>query len=202
MKFPALPQKGKPVEDTVRDLINYVRASRIINVSGGKIKTSPNGTTIEVEPNGPTINGTVSDSICQFGTITESGEDTVILGGLMICGDQNFNVADKVLALGTDGAWLVEISLASIEPAVDDDEEIFLPGVITSTGTPAWALNAFTGTEDYTSNTDPADATSTGTIIIPIGILRIVSGVATLAPTGCGTIRVTQCAGILDHTRG
>ena len=155
-----------------------------------------------------TVNATKSttsspgSSICQFGTITESGEDTVILGGLMICGDQNFNVADKVLALGTDGAWLVEISLASIEPAVDDDEEIFLPGVITSTGTPAWALNAFTGTEDYTSNTDPADATSTGTIIIPIGILRIVSGVATLAPTGCGTIRVTQCAGILDHTRG
>ena len=48
MKIPAMPQKGKPVADTIRDLINYVRATRVSGVVGGKLRESPNGTTIEI----------------------------------------------------------------------------------------------------------------------------------------------------------
>lgn len=48
MKFPSYPQSGQPVEKDFRDLLNYVRASRLISVSGGKLKESPNGLTIEI----------------------------------------------------------------------------------------------------------------------------------------------------------
>ena len=48
MKFPAYPSKGKLVADTVRDILNYIRATRITKVIGGKLKVTPNGTTIDV----------------------------------------------------------------------------------------------------------------------------------------------------------
>lgn len=48
MKFPDLPRDGVPVSKTVTDIINFQRASRIVNVVGGRVKTSPNGTTIEI----------------------------------------------------------------------------------------------------------------------------------------------------------
>jgi len=48
MKFPAYPSKGKLVADTVRDILNYIRATRITRVIGGKLKVTPNGTTIDV----------------------------------------------------------------------------------------------------------------------------------------------------------
>ena len=48
MKFPAYPSKGKLVSDTVRDILNYVRSTRITKVVGGKVKVTPNGTTIDV----------------------------------------------------------------------------------------------------------------------------------------------------------
>ena len=144
---------------------------------------------------------------CPFGELETNTEDppvTSIRGGLLVCGDKNYNVPNQDLVLTTPGQWLVEISVAGVTAATDDDGEIFLPGVITATATdPAWANNAYTGTESYTDTTNPTSPSApTGTIIIPIGLLTIADGAATLVPTGCGTIRVDQCAGILSHTRG
>jgi hypothetical protein len=121
----------------------------------------------------------------------------------MICGDKNFNVANQDLDLESDGEWLVQISLSGVTAATDDDDEIFLPGVTTATGTPTWANVAFTGTESYGDTTNPTSPSApTGTLIAGIGWLKIADGAATFTPTGCGTIRVSQCAGILSHSRG
>jgi hypothetical protein len=46
MKLPSYPQKGKPVEDTVRGLIDFVRASRIASFIGGRVVETANGTTL------------------------------------------------------------------------------------------------------------------------------------------------------------
>lgn len=143
---------------------------------------------------------------CPFGEIIDVDDGTytkAIRGGAMLCGDKNFNVPYRGISLGADSWTLVQITLSGITVATDDDDEIFLSGVTTSSSTPAWGTVTYTGSENYTSNTNPTSpATPTGTIVIPIGILKVVSGVATFTPTGCGTIRVSQCAGILDHSRG
>lgn len=148
--------------------------------------------------------GGSSPSECPFGEIIDVDDGTytkAIRGGAMLCGDKNFNVPFRGVGLAVDSWTLVKITLTGIEFASDDDDEIFLPGVITASGTPSWGTVSYTGSESYTSNTNPSDPTGTGTIVIPIGILKVTDGVATFEPTGCGTIRVSQCAGILSHTR-
>jgi hypothetical protein len=149
--------------------------------------------------------GGSSASTCPFGEIIdvdEGGFTKAIRGGAMLCGDKNFNLANRGINLAVDSSTLVKITLTGIEFATDDDEEIFLPGVVTASGTPSWGTVTYTGSESYTSNTNPSTPAGTGTIVIPIGVLKVVSGVATFTPTGCGTIRVSQCAGILSHDRG
>lgn len=121
----------------------------------------------------------------------------------MTCGDQNFNVANYVLDLDTDGERLVQIALTGVTCATDDAEEIFLPGVTTATGTPSWEVITYTGSENYDDTTNPtAPDSPTGTAIVGIGRIKILDGAATFSPTGCGTIRVGQCAGIISHSRG
>jgi len=122
----------------------------------------------------------------------------------MVCGDQNYNVANQPIDLDTDGVWLIEISLSGIELGTDDGSEIFVGGVITSSSTPAWDTPiGYTGTENYNDTTNPSDpATPTGTIIVGLGILTITDGVASFQATGCGTITVGACEGILSHARG
>jgi hypothetical protein len=151
--------------------------------------------------------GGTAATTCPFGELETNTEDppvTSIRGGALICGDKNYAVANYALTLGTPGQWLVEINVTGVTAATDDDDEIFLPGCITATDTaPGWTLIAYTGSENYTSTTNPASpATPTGTAIIPIGLLTIADGAATFVPTGCGTIRIDQCAGLLTHTRG
>jgi len=146
-------------------------------------------------------------STCQFGQIYtyESGSETVtgIRGGLLQCGENNFNVDPQELSLGTDGEWLVQIKLNGISLATDDDDEIFLPGGPTgSTGTPDWDNKAWTEGTEYDETSNPATPTATGELVVPIGKLTIDGGVATLDALGCGRIVVTACGGIMNHTRG
>jgi hypothetical protein len=156
---------------------------------------------------GASKSSTSSSSGCAFGEIETSTDDppvTSIRGGMIVCGDKNYNVASQPLDLETDGQWLVEIEVTGVTAATDDDGEIFLPGCTTATDTaPAWANNSYTGSENYTDTTNPSSpASPTGTAIIGVGLLTIADGVATMSPTGCGTIRITQCAGIIEYSRG
>lgn len=202
MKLPSMPQRGGSVETTVRDIINYIRATTVTSVNGGILKETPNGTIINVQKPGVTSTGATA---CPFGEIITVDDGTytrAISGGVFLCGDKNFNVPYRGIVLATSGSWLVELTLTGITLATDDDDQVFLSGITTASGTPAWGTVAYTGTQNYTSNTNPASPSGTGTIVIPIGILVIASGAATLTPVGCGTIEATQCAGILTHTRG
>jgi len=147
---------------------------------------------------------------CFFGEIvtTVDGETTTyaIKGGTIYCGDKNFNAADKVLTIGADAVTLIYLEI-DCEANRDDDGEIILPGILTSAETdPAtfWQSTAYSAgppATQYPDNTNPDASDGLGTIIIPIGKLTVTSGVPTLAPVGCGNIRVDQCAGTLSHTR-
>lgn len=48
MKFPDFPRSGQPVMDTVKQIINYLKSSRIISINGVKGTSSTNGTTFEI----------------------------------------------------------------------------------------------------------------------------------------------------------
>ena len=203
MKLPSMPQRGGSVETTVRDIINYIRATTVTSVNGGILKETPNGTIINVQK--PGVTSTSGATACPFGEIITVDDGTytrAISGGVFLCGDKNFNVPYRGIVLATSGSWLVQLTLTGIDPATDDDDQVFLSGIITASGTPAWGTVAYTGSESYTSNTNPASPSGTGTIVIPIDILVVASGAATLTPGGCGTIEATQCGGILTHTRG
>jgi hypothetical protein len=141
--------------------------------------------------------------VCSFGELYVDDGDTKIRGGWIACGDKNFRVAGNTINLTTSGDWLIQIELDGIDPVTDDDDEIFLPGVITASGTPSWEAKANTeGSTDYDDNTNPASPTGTGTAIVPIGRLVVEDGVATLSAVACGNVTISQCAGILSVTRG
>ncbi len=154
------------------------------------------------------IAGEGTDPECAFGSIYNPNDETftkAILGGALMIGDQNFAVPFKGIPISSDGSadgeWLVEISVGGIQFATDDDEVVFLPGIITASGPPAWGLIAYTGVEDYTANTNPSTPAGTGTVVIPIGRIVVTNSRVEFFPTGCGDIYVTQCAGILSFTR-
>jgi len=48
MKPPQYPRKGKAVEDTVKEIIDYCRATTIKGFQGGKVKETRNGTTLSI----------------------------------------------------------------------------------------------------------------------------------------------------------
>lgn len=166
----------------------------------GVRRTGSGGQTLFIKKSG---SGTTVPESCSFGQIVNTPDSDPptksIRGGLLVCGDKNFNVPDKVLDTA-DGEWLIELSLSGIDPATDDDDEIFLSGVITASGEPTWGNTAVA--DGYTDTTNPPDPSGTGTAIIGLGILRITDGSPSFIPTGCGTITIGQCAGILSHSRG
>jgi hypothetical protein len=138
--------------------------------------------------------------------MTTGGFTEGIRGGIVYCGDKNFNVEPKGIDLETDGVWLVSLQLAC-ESNRSDDNEIFLPGIATSSETdPAtfWDLKAWSAgppATQYDDNTNPEVIDGIGTVVIPLGKLTVADGAATFENTDCGHIRVGQCAGILSHER-
>lgn len=149
-----------------------------------------------------------NSSLCSFGGIVNNDDPTnnrAILGGAITCGDQNFNVANYPFPVdaggSADGEWLVEISINGITFNTDDDDSLILSGIETATGTPTWNKIAYTGSENYTSNTNPTTPTGTGTVVLPVGLLTVSGVSTTFDNTGCGAFLVGQCAGVLSYSR-
>jgi len=76
MRPPEYPMKGKPVEQTIVEIIDYLKAITIKDVQGGMLKESRNGTTIsiptsirpkilppEINPFYPTLTGNETDGL-------------------------------------------------------------------------------------------------------------------------------------------
>lgn len=144
---------------------------------------------------------TTSQITCQFGSVYKNDdEEWFISGGNVYCGDKNFFIQDKPISVAEDRELLVFIKVTSIKPNTDDDKEIILPGVLTAAAKPEWGAKVFTGDESYDSNTNFEGPNSLGTIIVPVGKLRVLDRVATIAAQ-CGSIFITQCGGVLTHSR-
>lgn len=155
------------------------------------------------------------DDLCPFGeiiTYTEGeGEEAVsktgIRGGVVYCGNKNFNTPHKELDLETPGTWLIYLKI-DCESNRDDDNEIILPGIKTSSETdPSTFWEAATWSAgppetQYPDNDEPTVADGLGTIHVPIGRLTIADGAATLVKVDCGNVTIGQCGGVLSHTRG
>jgi hypothetical protein len=203
MRIPPYPTKGGSVQATIREIIDYIRATTITSVSGGKMRVYPNGTVIEIKPK--EASGGSSPSECPFGEIIDIPDtdpiEKGIRGGVVYCGDQNWNFDPQELNLSVDGTWLVYLEI-DVEVNRDDDEEIILPGIKTGTKpTGDWSKITWSIGTDYPDNDPPDVNTGNGTIIIPLGKLKIEDDVATFNPAGCGNIIIGQCGGTLSHSR-
>jgi hypothetical protein len=188
----------------VQALLKALAQGRNISVEGGMTRhPGESGVRLGVKRSYGRNYGGSGGAPCVFGEITtwKDGEETLtgILGGIIVCGDKNFNVENREIDLDTDGEWLIQVKLTGIECTTDDDTEIFLPQVTTSSGTPEWEARAVG--DGYTDNTNPSAPGASGTIILPIGKLTVADGIATLEPLGCGNFYSGQCAGILSYTR-
>lgn len=78
-----MPQSGQPIASDFRDMVNALRASRIVSVRGGKLQESPNGTTIVIDkPKPPVSTGSASPHPWK---VTANGNNTVsIAPGCML----------------------------------------------------------------------------------------------------------------------
>lgn len=168
--------------------------------NSGAFGTYPEASTTYVERRQPAGAVTVNTQ-CAFGEAFAVDGEWFLRGGVVYCGDKNFVVPAQPVNATLDGEYLVSIKLAGIKANTDDDEEIILPGVKTSTGTPAWHNKVYSEGTNYDSNTNFTGPTSSGSIVVPIGRMVIEDDVVVLAFASCGNITVTQCAGILSHSR-
>ncbi len=186
------------------------RASKLIGAEGS---ASAKGDTVDGYDTPVSVTyggGNSSPSGCNFGGIvrfTETVGEVVepraaIKGGIIHCGDQNWNMDDQLINLASDGVVLVYIEV-EVEVNRDDDEAFLLPGVKTGTRPIGnWDLLTWDEDTDYPVNTSPIVTTGLGTIILPIGKLTVEDGEATMEPVGCGHFTITHCAGTLGYTRG
>lgn len=186
--------------------VNKLTSTYQLNLSAGNsgaFGTYPESGTSYVERRQPLGTTAPPAQLCAFGSAYQDDEgDWYLLGGTVYCGDKNFYVADQLVNSSLDGEYLVSIKLGGIKANTDDDNELILPGVKTSTGTPAWHNKAYSEGTNYDSNTNFPSPTGSGEVVVPIGRMVIEDGSVTLALASCGNITVTQCAGILSHSRG
>ena len=162
-------------------------------------------TAIETSRNGFPVETTAAVTVCPFGdlvTIPGTPPTQGVRGGLITCGDKNFNVAAYEIDVAADGEKVIYITIPC-ECNMDDDSELLLSGIKTSS-TAAIAAMDWTVAAAYPANTNPTVASAgIGTFIFPVGSVTITDGVAAdFVPTGCGTCNITHCAGTLSHTRG
>ena len=174
---------------------------RTPGVAGGGINHFFGGTVITP----PKKSKKSAKPACAFGQIITIPDtdppEKGIRGGLVHCGDQNWNFDPQSLNLEADGAWLVYLDV-DLEVNRDDDGEILMPGVKTGTKpTGDWSKTTWTEGANYPDNTAPVASTGNGTIILPLGKLTIADGVATFEPTGCGNFTIGHCAGTLSYSR-
>lgn len=140
--------------------------------------------------------GNVSD--CPFGETILVENVISIRGGLAYVGNKNFTVPPYDVNITSDR--VVKIYLAiTLTVNKDDDDQLLLPGVRTSTWTPI--MLEIANTSPYPDSTSPTLPTGEGTMIVPLGVLTVLDESATFVPTDCCDIRVSHCAGTLSHSR-
>jgi hypothetical protein len=196
--------QGRPSDAKWQALGEYLRQGTVRGGPGLRVRKVGNKTIISASRK-KTVGGATAE-FCPFGeviTIPDSDPPAQgIRGGIVHCGDQNWNFDPQELNLDVDGTWLVYLDVVDLEVNRDDDGEILMPGVKTGTKpTGDWGKTAWSIGTDYPENTEPVASTGIGSIILPLGKLTIADGAATFEQAGCGNFTITHCAGTLGYTR-
>ncbi|MES2923681.1 MAG: hypothetical protein V4819_19155 [Verrucomicrobiota bacterium] len=220
----AMPRRVNRGEDVKSDdhnsivtilvkLIEEIRAVTLNTSNDIGFNRNSGGTTLWIKKRTGGGSSAAPAGPCYFGEIisyTEETEDsdssgtpkTGIRGGYLEAGDKIWNVPNREIDLGASGVFLVWIRVA-ITANTDSTHVATLSGLETSEE-PTWENGD--GSDDYEDkvipNPFPTSAPGDGVAIVPIGILTIADGAATLARTGCGNIIIDHCPGTLSHHRG
>jgi len=160
MKFPSLPIKGRPVKDTIREILNYIRSSRITSVVGGRLVRTPSGTAIHIKSSSGTAGGGTSSHFKVSGATYDSGAATyqvTVRGGYFLIRDA---------ASGSD-------ALKSIVPTIDvEGTATPLPPESTQTITLTNGQGLFLKVEtdhlDVVKPTDPPATPPAETLLVTI----------------------------------
>jgi hypothetical protein len=175
---------------------------------GEETPAAPSGELLAMVDLGGGGGGGAGPEFCPFGQIipipASDPPAMGIRGGVVHCGDQNWNLdAYPVdLTVAVDTLLWIEVSCAV---NTDDDGDLLLPGVETGTQPTSWSTGA-----GYPPNSAPTAAAPSATVILPIGRLIVTlpagspagtPGTATLLPAGCGNFTITHCAGTVGYVR-
>ena len=190
MKFPSLPQKGKPVQDTMREVITYLRSARITHVKGGRLKSSPNGTTITIVPGDrPITSGATPGAF--YRTRTVASEDAtngdIYLQGGTVSGLAT-PVPDILIYDASATAWQGTAGQnLQLKVTVDGSESSGIPNPgVTPTGTPVVTSETTLGTNTYPAGTGDM----TGKLChISLGVFSA----GGFAPAASGNINIGWC---------
>jgi len=171
------------ITSDIRSLQGFKPRRRVLGTGGG----AGSG---DIKPFGEVFTQTVDDETAKY-----------IRGGLILCGESNITVPPQEISNTADSDKLVYISITCISNR-DDDNQIFLPGLESGTEPSGnWPTVTYSESAQYPDNTNPGLESGSGTIILPIGRLRIQDGVIKLFPIGSGNFVIGQCAGTLSFTR-
>lgn len=204
MRLPAKKRRGNPILASDWNLLIDALEARTPRQSPGmELVFTSSGFAFRVRKSSSS-DATVGTP-CPFGEIitwTDGGTPKIgIRGGIILCGDQNWNFDPQEINPQANGIWLVSISF-EVEVNRDDDGELLLPGVKTGTKpTGNWTKTAWSEGTDYPANTAPDAGTGKGTIVLPVGKLTVNNGSVRLEAVGCGNFTITHCAGTLGYTR-
>lgn len=100
MKFPGMPMKGRSVEQTVTEILTYLRASRITGMVGGRVQETPNGTTLHVIPGKGRTTQAAGSSTLPF-EISVTADSLIAAAGMV----HTTGHAQEVNTTMTDGTW-------------------------------------------------------------------------------------------------
>lgn len=181
MSFPKYVEKGEKISaQWGNDVVSSIRRRR----KAPRQKVSGSG-------------ASAPEEICPFGTVKSLSGGDVIAGGAVMAGDKTFLVEDYAPNTATARTVALYFEIP-VEVNRDDDHQLLLPGVKTSSWTPEY-LEA----ETYPDGTNPVVATGLGKIVVPLGILYIANNtIDVFEALTCGAVAIIHCAGSLSFSRG
>ena len=201
---PPMPSKGMHMLTWCMHLWRFVRASRVIPGPGMAMKETPSGTILSVKVSKCGASAPPAE-IRPFGQIITWDDNgttkTGIRGGVIVCGDQTWNMDHQVVNPQASGTWLVSIAVTA-EVNRDDDNELLLPGVKTGTKPSGdWTKTVWSSGANYPDGTAPTVSSGEVTILLPIRKLIIQDESVRLEATGSGGFTLGHCSGSITFTR-
>ena len=186
--------------DTIREMINFMRASRIVGVTGGLIQESPNGTIIKL---GGTEQANALAPVVQPLTLVVSRPSYIPAGDALasgyrsvwvtwgFCNDRlpdNWNNRLDVPLTGTTTKWIY--LKANIAAAAD--------WVVVTTC--VW--ETWDSADEKTSPDWGSDGSRPAYVYILLGTVHVAAGAMTITNQGGGSIRISEYVSSVSQQGG